>query len=207
MTYCEQRAALGGVVALAERRSCNVCRHELCAATRVNPGGASRSPPKERVAVQQLRPVTRRPLALRGWDALRRRRLGRRRRLPPLRASGVAASARAAAPTEATDAIAAPPPGRRGNKATKRRAGIIRATLCAQASSVQQFAWRTDRRLGGAAGGAHRHGAAGRRRPSPACVVYVHTPHACVLRRLPSVKFVVVNGTSILDCGARWIHD
>ena len=58
-------------------------------------------------------PATRRPF-------LRRCGAGTR-----IAAVWVAASARAAAPTEATAAIAAPPPGRRGKMATKRRGGLM----------------------------------------------------------------------------------
>ena len=58
-------------------------------------------------------PATRRPF-------LRRCGAGTR-----IAAVWVAASARAAAPTEATAAIAAPPPRRRGKMATKRRGGLM----------------------------------------------------------------------------------
>ena len=194
-------------MALAERRSCNVCRHELCAATRVNPGGASRSPPKERVAVQQLRPVTRRPLGpLRGRDALRRR-LGRRRQL-----------CRRCARLGSQPPRGRRLPPRRRMQSPRRRLGAAaaRRRSAAQGSFVQHFAHRphpcrisrgepTDASMAPRAerivtarqaGGAPRRGS---RKPRGIRAHSASAPHACVLRRLPSV--------TERDCGARWIHD
>ena len=199
MTYSRNRAArrLGWVVALAERRSCNVCRHELCAATRVNPGGASRSPPKERVAVQQLRPVTRRPLGpLRGRDALRRR-LGRGRRLAAA-ARVWGRSIRAGGGSHRGDgcnrSAAAWAPRQQGDEAPRRphpcRISRGEPTDASMAPRAERIV--TARQ----AGGAPRRGS---RKPRGIRAHSASAPHACVLRRLPSV--------TERDCGARWIHD
>ena len=124
--------------------------------------------------------------------------------MPPLRASGVAASARAAAPTEATDAIAAPPPGRRGNKATKRRAGLIRAAL--RAANRPTHRWRR---------GAERIVAARQAAAAPLVVeadfrvIYVRTPlqllALCVRQSAEIVDVLdeVRQGVpSLFECGA-----
>ena len=159
--------------------------------------GASRSPPKERVAVQQLRPVTRRPLSpLRGRDALRRR-LGRGRRLAAA-ARVWGRSIRAGGGSHRGDgcnrSAAAWAPRQQGDEAPRRphpcRISRGEPTDASMAPRAERIV--TARQ----AGGAPRRGS---RKPRGIRAHSASAPHACVLRRLPSV--------TERDCGARWIHD
>ena len=129
-----------------------------------------RQPPQRARGGPSNVPATRRPF-------LRRCGAGTR-----IAAVWVAASARAAAPTEATAAIAAPPPRRRGKMATKRRGGLMCRTSRGESTD-----------FGGALSPARQEAAAPLVVEADFRVVYVRTPLQFLALCVRSPSGIVVN--------------